>query len=95
MEQFFNKLLSLKGIIESDNSKSSLKNWKKNDFDYSIFCKKIIENFEADWAEYFNGISKRNYIIDIPSFDLFLKKYGWKDIDNQNRWSYMLNHIKN
>lgn len=37
LEQFVHKLLSLKGIIESDNSKSSLKNWKKNDFDYSIF----------------------------------------------------------
>ena len=95
LEQFFNKLLSLKEIIESDEFKIFFKKLEKNNFDYNIFCKKIIENFKADWAEYFNEISKRNFIIVIPSFDLFLEKYGWKEIDNQNRWSEMINHIKN
>ena len=82
-------------MLESDNFKIFFKNEGKKDFDYNKFSKKIIENFKADWAEYFNEISKRNYFNEIKSFEIFLDKYGWKDIDNSDKWPNLLEHIIN
>ena len=90
LQKFFDRLLELKEIIECDDFKIFFKKLKNNTIDYNIFCKKIIENFKVDWAEFFNEISKRDYFKEITNFDSFLDKYGWKYINNKDKWSNLI-----
>ena len=90
LQKFFVRLLELKEIIECDDFKIFFKKLKNNTIDYNIFCKKIIENFKVDWAEFFNEISKRDYFKEITNFDSFLDKYGWKYINNKDKWSNLI-----
>ena len=92
LKLFFKKLSELKKIYENEKFKIIFNNiCLKEKLDYNTTTKQIIENFKVDWAEYFDKISERNTNIK-SSFDDFLEKYDWKDIDskNNNKWKNLI-----
>ncbi len=92
LKLFFKKLSELKKIFEDEKFKIIFNNiCLKEKLDYNTTTKQIIENFKVDWAEYFDKISERNTNIK-SSFDDFLEKYDWKDIDskNNNKWKNLI-----
>ena len=96
LKLFFNKLSELKRLLDDENFKIIFNNiCLKGKIDYNSSSQQIIENFKVDWAEYFDEISERNTNIK-SSFDDFLEKYDWKnvDINNSNKWKdFILNKI--
>ena len=92
LKLFFKKLSELKKIFEDENFKIIFNNIRqKEKMNYNSATKQIIENFKVDWAEYFDKISERNTNIK-SSFDDFLEKYDWKNIDikNDNEWKNLI-----
>ena len=92
LKLFFKKLSELKKLFEDENFKIIFNNiCLKEKINYNTATKQIIENFKVDWAEYFDKISERNTNIK-SSFDDFLEKYDWKNIDikNNSKWKKLI-----
>ena len=92
LKLFFKKLSELKKLFEDENIKIIFNNiCLKEKINYNTATKQIIENFKVDWAEYFDKISERNTNIK-SSFDDFLEKYDWKNIDikNNSKWKKLI-----